>query len=461
MMYDNDCRNNRYYSYFKIFSIAIYCIVIVLWMILMSANLGDDGVVFLTNDTVLERTINAFNGWTSRLIITFISIVFQKKHSLIFLWKIITGLMLISIPIILDRIEIEKKQIDSLKLPFMITLFLMYPFYDMSTAGWITTTVNYVWPGWCMLYAVYLVHRINNSSKTINVAELVLGIIAVMIGTNQEQVSAILMIVFVYSIISSIILKKKIHWYILIGAIISVIEFLWAALSPGNASRFSVEIEHWFPRFDSLSVIEKTIISILNVMRVFVCSFNFVYISFSFILVLFTIYSTKKIIIRIISVLPLLIGLLYSIANLTYTTEWIDKLFMPLEGFYTIDVRSFSVWISVIYFFIIILSMLISLFVIYKNDWYRLIEVVVIIGGGLASALVIGYTPLIYASGVRVFLFFYLTIFLTITLMAEKVVDDNFVKANYGIITMGFVIGAGMVAFNIINVTYYAFFLGR
>ena len=36
---------------------------------------------------------------------------------------------------------------------------LLYPFHDMGTAGWITTTVNYFWPVWGMFFVGFLLKK--------------------------------------------------------------------------------------------------------------------------------------------------------------------------------------------------------------------------------------------------------------------------------------------------------------
>ncbi len=69
----------------------------------------------------------------------------------------------------------------------------LYPFHDMGTAGWITTTVNYFWPVWgCSLsesFSKMMIH------KKIGIMEGIAGVLVCLIASSHEQVAVILFVV--------------------------------------------------------------------------------------------------------------------------------------------------------------------------------------------------------------------------------------------------------------------------
>lgn len=62
---------------------------------------------------------------------------------------------------------------------------LLYPFHDMGTAGWITTTVNYFWPVWGMFFVGFLLKKMLVHKK-INIVEGIAGVLVCVIASSHE-----------------------------------------------------------------------------------------------------------------------------------------------------------------------------------------------------------------------------------------------------------------------------------
>ena len=82
---------------------------------------------------------------------------------------------------------------------------LLYPFHDMGTAGWITTTVNYFWPVWGMFFVGVLLKKMLVHKK-IGIME---GIAGVLVCLSQAVMTgAVILFVVLFCMHRIMVLSK-------------------------------------------------------------------------------------------------------------------------------------------------------------------------------------------------------------------------------------------------------------
>lgn len=115
---------------------------------------GDD--VFFSQATselgLWNYLILRYETWTSRFVIEFLLVEIIKYP---LLWRLIDLALFISFPVLLSKIFGGGKWMNWCA----AAAILLYPFHDMGTAGWITTTVNYFWPVWGMFFVGVLLKK--------------------------------------------------------------------------------------------------------------------------------------------------------------------------------------------------------------------------------------------------------------------------------------------------------------
>ena len=100
--------------------------------------------------------------WSSRVILEAFFIIFNS-YLPIKIWKIMDTAFYTLIAFLISKIFNKK---NDLKLNIIICmLVLIYPFIDMNTAGYVTTTIAYVWPMFSMLYILYIITKVLESKK--------------------------------------------------------------------------------------------------------------------------------------------------------------------------------------------------------------------------------------------------------------------------------------------------------
>ncbi|WP_125704614.1 DUF6056 family protein [Lacticaseibacillus daqingensis] len=314
-------------------------------------------------------------------------------------------------------------------------LILIYPVSQMSSAGWIATTVNYLWPAAMGAFALVYWMRLYQQKK-VHTGMIVLYLLAEAYATNFETFSVMFLCITV-SVFITMMLKRKIRREQIIPIIgsfaISIGNIALALFSPGNATRAVSEV-HWMKDFDTLTFVDKTVLGISDTM-VKLIDFNLIFAIFCVLLVLVTLvksnFSTWAV---SLSAFPLLI-VFYRLLPSSFTDPYFLKLNMALDQLEKgtrVDPSNYygiSIYVPLSLFFLII-------FVIgyvllnYGDTLEQSLLMCVIVGSGLATRFVMGFTPTIYASSNRTFVFLDIAMIFVCCELFE-LFDKSFLATHY------------------------------
>lgn len=148
---------------------------------------------------------------------------------------------------------------------------LLYPFSDMVSAGWIATTVNYLWPLLGLLYIALLLQKLAQKGH-VHWYEGAGGVVSCIFCSSQEQVAAILLVLLFLAMVYSWRRKKSGSLWIYGYAVIDVISLFTILRCPGNGIRSMQEVEGRMPEFAYFSVLEKIYMGAANIERIFVAA---------------------------------------------------------------------------------------------------------------------------------------------------------------------------------------------
>ena len=135
------------------------------------AFIGDDlwYAKVLSNQSLAGFLSFRYYEWSSRLIIDCLTVILTKESYLI--WKILdTILYTLGVYLLIKFINEDNDKYITL---IGVSLFLMYPFFDMASAGWIATTLNYLW---CFVFA--MIPSFQSSSFNSSIKAATPGLIA-------------------------------------------------------------------------------------------------------------------------------------------------------------------------------------------------------------------------------------------------------------------------------------------
>lgn len=401
--------------------ICMFFIYIILHMIFFSWC-GDD-IRFKDKESLdtWEVIIGQNLVWTSRMLVNavvYILLVGLADFQPIILWGCLDSFMLVLMAWSINKLFKLVYQYESRFFSWIILgNILIFPLRLESSAGWVWTTVSYIWP---LAIGVWVfVNYIESLYMPKRKIKIILYSMAVIYSANIEGMSVLLFMAF-FSVFLAGIIEKQIRYEGLYYSVLCIGSIIWHAFSPGNTSRLGIEIGTWFPNFEMMTFIDKVELAFSRCLYFFVYNYNSVFLLFSILLLAVTVKLYKDSFYRVISGLPLLVFCIFAIiskqelySNLTYMQSLITR-----EG--TITVYNFSDFISyvpIILGVIVCISIVITIYIINIENVKAFIVVMCILIGGLGSWMIMLFSPTIWGSGDRTFCdLYFIFIFLSIWL---------------------------------------------
>lgn len=333
---------------------------------------------FKTVNVTWSWIINTrYLAWSSRVFID-VLIPFFVDHSL--LLKITCIAFLFVSPFILLKLL---KGNSLIHLLFCFAVISLLPYYEMKTAGFAATVLNYYFP---IVLALFLCAAIYSNCKL----NLLLSFVILIIGIfacNHEQC---VVVIFTFSVLALIKSRPNLNSIALETLVISILSLVFILMSPGNSVRMSLEMHNWMPEFAEFSVFEKMYMGVTTTF------FNLCYhnnLPFVFCLVVLVLCLTNK-----------LRWAITSLIVLSLCQEILRKVFKST------DLLENATWLNsfpsftVIIFFAYVIALLVIALKLNLSIQNRVVIIVMIL---LAFALrgVIGLSPTVFASGVRTSIF--------------------------------------------------------
>jgi len=423
------------------FPFFIFIVGMVIIHLLAPIPIADD-VYFRTNpngifDWAFLR--GRYFNWSSRLIIEFFVVAFLKLPSII--WRILNPIILGFSGIAISKLFVEKTNRSASWL--IVFLLFIYPYREMLSAGWVTISINYLWPlTFGLLALVTLKKIILNKSTTL--AEYILSGFLLLFAVNQEIMAASLLIVFLAAA-AYLIVKKRPHWFVFLGLVLCIGSLIFTFMTPGNVIRRNVETR-WFIDFNNISLVEKLEIGISSTLAQYIFNFNFLFFIFSLLLFIAVFKKYEEPLFKIFASLPLAMSLIFG--NAFHVI--IDRLFPHLALIDTemskyglITLGNFTNLQSYIPFFLLFLTAFIIIILVYlefENTWKTLLSIGVLLVG-LLSRLILAFSPTIYASGYRTHFLLLISI-----IICSVMVFQNISRKKAGQFMDNLLIGFGFIA---------------
>lgn len=436
-------------------------IIFVGLMIILHLILGFNGddikyAKILNNQTLVDYINFRYYNWSSRVIIDAVLAILARQNMII--WKILD--IIIYTFGVYYIIRLVNKNYSKKITFFAILLVLMYPFYEMASAGWISTTLNY---SWCLAFGMisFIPLIYEYQGEKVNKYVYIVSFLALIYATNQEQSAALIFGFNFLYLLNSLINKKSINKYNLLVTVIAAISLIFVFTCPGNSIRFVHEVSYWYPEFANFTILQKSYLGLTttfgnlieqkiifplfyiilsvcasiyakNKSLKYFCYFNIFFVLFITIFntfidisVLETSLKSLGSVPNVIKSSPLMIipQIFKQIVNaVPFITDTL-KLF-TYEGLPKLGINSIGIVIISLYFLISSCIMLVKAF---PKDLLPLF----IFLGGFASRFIVGFSPVIFPSGARVTIFLYFAL-ITITLMLIKnLYDKNMIPSKW------------------------------
>lgn len=373
--------------------------------------MGGDDIFFCqaTEGTTLWAYLaGRYLTWTSRVVSEFVLVnVIQCP----LLWRILDFVMFATWPVILSKIFGGGRMMNWLAAGAV----LIFPFHDMGTAGWITTTVTHFWPLWGIFFLGLLVKKMVMAER-IHPLEAVLGVLVCIVTGSHEQYAVILAVILALCAIYLWQQKRKPACLPLFAALVCVTAASLAVilLCPGNAGRNAVSLAD-LPVYETFGFGDKLYLGLLSIERVFIANADVVFFAVTLVWTILACQKTKDYKKTLISGVPLLILFGQTVLRTAY--PGLSGLFVMPGEVLEWSWSELSTWIPMVYLALTVAAMLYALYQLFGEHPFTYISILILLGCGFGAGMVLGFMATIYVSGERVYAPLY-AILLFVTMLA-------------------------------------------
>lgn len=387
----------------------------------------------LNNQSIFKYWSWRYETWSSRLIIETVLIYLSMSEH--WIWCLLDSLMFILLAYSISELFVseDKKLYGNW---IVVSLIFCYPFVQLSSAGWLATTLNYLWPLSLGMFAFIPLKRTLCHEK-VSVSLELLSIFAIIYAGNTEQMGAI--IVCVYGIFFFYLLYiKEMKSAVVINLMVSLAGLVFVITCPGNKVR-SVSEMHWFEGYENLGIVGKLRYGFLSSTAYFFENPNIMFFLFMILLLICVWIKYKDKMHRAIGALPLLLEIII------LTGTKIILAYFPNLGIYHPEqdlsqIVSFSGLVSFLYICVnavMIVLIIVCIYFVFGKSKKTGISFL-ILAAGLTSRVIMGFSPTLFASGLRTFLYLYFSLLIMILLFVENIFN-NLNNSNCKVITYVFI----------------------
>lgn len=382
---------------------------------------GDDTDLFLNplvhehGNSIWAFLTSRYQNWSSRIIIEAVVLILVK-HPI--LWKVgnaVAMTLCVCLPPYLLGGK-ERLRVSDYLLSF--SLFLLVPISMFSETGWIATTTNYLWAyaaGWVAVLPFVKEYSNKLTARLVYVCSL----IAVLYAANQEQMAVLLLIVFTVCFITS--WSKNGRWYLVLPQIIlTIMNLVLIKASPGNQLRYKLEVQERFPDFGQLSLFKKIELGFSSSFKQLFFDRAWLVIVLGILIIVVIFHYYQSYVMRGLAIFPLVVFLVFGFPFLLPNSEGIAKIIDSFNQYGTnIQWSAPKTWYPDLLLLAVACCILVCLFLCFKEFRERMIGIGLLFLATI-SRMIMGFSPTIWASATRTFLFTQLLIAVVILLLYTK-----------------------------------------
>ncbi len=402
-------------EYFSFFVLTVFLLVV---HIFIKLSKGDD-VYFqsaLRDYSLVDWTVFRYNNWTSRNLVEIVLVIIVGHQNV---WRFLNVAMMVLGAISISKIFSNKK--SKITNWVICVLFLCLPISTHNSAGWITTTVNYSWVLCLGLFVMIPIKKIIYKEK-ISWYEYIFYFLAMIYATNLEQMCFILLVEYFVFTCYVYYLDRKLNWFLLSGVIINFASLIFIFTCPGNANRNASEIVTWFPDYGDLSLFRKIEMGYSSTLFEFIMRVNWIFLFFAVVLFICVFLKQKNMFYRVISLIPVLCNFIFSFFVKLFGNYFPGLLEIKhsLTQYGTGLSLDPATWIPDILLSLVCISILVSVYVIFENKKMSIFTIFILLLG-FASRMMMSFSPTIWASGTRTFIYMYISVLICSIILFQEI----------------------------------------
>lgn len=435
----------RLFPYLTLFAILL------IWHLGLPVNTGDD-IYFmnaLEQSSALAFLMFRYMQWSSRLLIECVLIFVVRAP---YVWRILDSLALTLIAVMTSAMFNEKKSpaIDW----GSCVVVMLFPLLSLNEAGYVATTVNYIWPFAAGMLAMKVFQKAWKGER-ISLTQWLCSWLCLIFACNMELTCAMLLgiegVLLAYRLITD--RKNRSGATYMVGSVVIAVAgcaFIFSC--PGNALRYTLETQNWFPEYPELSYLTRLEIGFAATGYQLVMRTNWLFILFAVLLYLASKANKNKNVWAcwIPLGLSLVMGPFSGVLKGFSGQLSFSKLLSLEDRLTKTGTLPYPVtWMSIMPDLLLLLSFLCIVYhglqVFSNRNKSRLMLLIIVTG--LMSNVVLGFSPTIWASGVRISYFANLAFGIASVILLTEL-EETLAQKHYDLLNKGMIAALVLSAFN-------------
>lgn len=189
----------KYKNYLFLLPFLFLFLILLNWH--YSIGLSADDLFFYTipqESDIISFVTERYDIWSSRTLIEYVLCHILQLP--LILWWYLDSLIFTFIGILTFKLIDGKNKSFYATLSCVLCLsFIFSSYYALSSAGFITTSINYAWPLFSGLLAIYILknYTANDTGKIKRILAYIISVLCLLFAVNNEQLAVILLGLFV------------------------------------------------------------------------------------------------------------------------------------------------------------------------------------------------------------------------------------------------------------------------
>ena len=366
-------------------------------------------------------------NWSSRVLINGAIHIFLGHRKIY--WVLATGILIFLLLVALDNIFNPEK--DRKKNLTILLIFIIFPFYLLSGSGWRVGTISYFWTIACAVIGMVPLAMMVRGEK-VPIPLLILSILSLIFAGNLEQCLVVLLVTY-SAFFCYFFIKKKLQWAFILQCLTLLASFVFMLTAPGNGARAQTESLVRFKDFGMLNIFDRVDLGFASTMQKLIFTGDAIFLIFSILLAVYIVSNFQSKYYRGIGIIPLSVCLIAGYAK-TWLIVGYNNMSnlvgeVPPNGMIAVDnYLSLFPYVKLAVFLITAIAVVVGLYLVFGNT-HKTILAEALLFGGTASRVMLGFSPSIWVSGDRTYVFLYFCLLVISLMIISQMKADNLKKS--------------------------------
>lgn len=288
-------------------------------------------------------------------------------------------------------------------------LFILYPWQYLSTAGWIATTLVFLWPAAAALCAMLPAAKVMRG-ETPKPLWCAVSLPLLLYAGNNEQIAVLYALLLCVLGGYLLVKKQRLHWVLPAQLLMCVANIVYALTIPGPKMRTAVETTQWFPAFGMRSFAMNADLGMTATLDSVLYRRDFLFAFLCLLLAWLVWKRYKNVLYRLLALWPLAVTLVLGVFQNTTLRLFPQLAFftnaLQGEGMLGLhNVNMLTAYIPLLLLYFTFAACIVNMYLALGHTPEALCGIALLFCGFLSRAM-LGFSPTVWTSGIRTGFFF-------------------------------------------------------